>query len=543
MIKFRRIISSLLIISILISVSVFGKNTEIKHSSISAKVLEVLDTDALKVSLDITNEIAYIKLKGIKGNGYTAGYNYLTNLLMGEKITILKESKSYFDGKWNYVNVIFNGKNINNDLVSKGYAIVDKSQIRGSYYDQLIESQNIAYSYNMGLWESQSSYYSSISNSINPNYYTKNRVNINTASLSQLKTFLKNIPDNVAENIINYREKNPFNTIKEIKFVKGFTKELFQKNKNIMSVATNINTANEYELVTLDFSSKEIDFLMELRNKAKIKDTKEIVNKVISSNKYSKIQYFISTYDTDEIYHTVSSSVANINVSEKSYLQQAGLSYQEADEIINNRKNGYTYKTLEELLKFENTYISEEDINKFEDNLTIATNINTPNKEELISLLGSYDADKVFNKKLKDKEELTKYISSSKYEKIKNVVYIDNFRQDYININTASKDELLNLGFPESDVSKIIEKRPILNSNNLPMDISKLNEKISLYTNINTASINELSSLGLDNIIINNIISYRLEQPFGSKEEIKIFFAQNNSQDIYSQIEKYIVAR
>lgn len=543
MLKIKKSISIILIVCIFSAITVSAKNTEINSSSISGTVLEILDTDALKVSLDGSGEIAYVKLKGIDGKAYNEGYEYLTNVAMGQKVTIIKDFQMLFDGKYNYANVYLNGINLNEDLVSKGYAIIDKSQPKGSEYNKLVQAQNIAYSYNLGIWESQSPNYSSVSGQNSPSHYIKDKININTASLSQLKTLLQNVPNQVCEQIIYYRERNPFTVIEEIKFVKGFTKDLYDKNKNIITVSTNINTANEYELATLGLSNQEIEKLIETRNKNKIKNINEINYSIISSTLYSKIKYFISTEDLTEINYIISSSIANINGSDKSYLQKIGLSSQEADEIINNRKNGYTYKTLEELLTFKDSYISLEDINKYEDNLKISTNLNTSNEEELIYLFGNTDGKKIYKETFKNVEQLKKYVSNSTYEKYKQTVYVDKFEPNYININTASKQQLLNIGLTEADANKIISKRPILNSKDLPFDIKNINEKVSIYTNINKATRDELLSLGLDNVMINLIISYRSNQPFASKDEIKTLFEQNNYKDIYFKIEKYLVLR
>ncbi|MDE6182324.1 MAG: helix-hairpin-helix domain-containing protein, partial [Eubacteriales bacterium] len=309
MFKIKKIIALLLVFTFLFSFKASANNnTEIAQSSISATVLQIIDTDSIKVSLDGSNQIAFVKLKGIKGNAFNEGYEYLTNTILGEKVTLVKDN-FYFDGKWNYMNVYYNGLNINNELVFNGYAIVDKTQTQGSNYNTLISNQNIANSYALGIWENQSPSYSSVTdNSIN-SYYTKDRVNINTASLSQIKSLLKGVPSTVADNIIYYRERNPFTTIQEIKFVKGFTKEMYDQNKNIMCVSTNINKANEYELVTLGLSSTQINALLELRNKKDISDTSDLIPTVLSSSEYTKLKPFISTIDQNEISYIISSSI------------------------------------------------------------------------------------------------------------------------------------------------------------------------------------------------------------------------------------------
>ncbi|MDE6357410.1 MAG: helix-hairpin-helix domain-containing protein, partial [Eubacteriales bacterium] len=475
-----------------------NENTEITSSSTSATVLQIIDTDAIKVSLDGSNQVAFVKLRGIKGNAFNPGFEYLTNTLLGEKVMLIKDGYIPFNGKWNYMNVFYNGININNELVANGYAMVDKTQNQGSYYQTLINSQNIANSYGLGIWQEQSPNYSSITGNTTNSYYTKDKVNINTASLSQLKTLLKGVSNQVAENIIYYRERNPFTTIQEIKFVKGFTKEMYTQNKNVMSVSTNINTANEYELVTLGLSGSEINALIELRNKKEFSQTSDILS-VISNTKYNKLKPFISMSNQTEISYTISSSIANINVSNKSYIEKAGVSSIYANEIVANRKNGYTYKTLMEIGKFKSNAMKEIDLHKYEDNLSLVTNLNSSNEEELVYLFNSTTLGKnIYKQSFKNKEELRKFISESEYQKLKDAVYVNKIENDYININTATKAQMENVGFSSSDASRLINARPMVTSNDIPFNISSLNSKVSLYTNINKASRNELYSLGLD---------------------------------------------
>ena len=91
----------------------------------------------------------------------------------------------------------------------------------------------------------------------------------------------------------------------------------------------------------------------------------------------------------------------------------------------------------------------------------------------------------------------------------------------------------------------IMQKRPIRQPAQLPLDVSDINNKISLYTNINTASKTELLSLnnGINNLLIDNIIKYREQDNFGSLEEVEEFFKANNTSDVYDKIKSYIVIR
>lgn len=544
MFKIKKIITILLIVTFAFCFETLANNgVEITQSSAPATVLQVIDTDAIKVSLDGTNEIAFVKLKGIKGNAFNEGFYYLTNTLLGEKVMLVKDGYPYFDGKWNYMSVFFNGLNMSNELVSNGYAIIDKNQSQGSYYQSMAANQDLANSYGFGIWKEQYPDYSSITNNTPNSLYIKDKVNINTASLHQLKTLLKGITPEVGNNIIYYRERNPFTTIQEIKFVKGFTKEMYDQNKNIMSVSTNINNATENELVTLGLSASQINSLIEYRTKKEFNNISELVPNIISSLEYNKIKPFINTIDRDEISYIISSSVANINASSQSYLEKVGLSPKVAQEIVNNRLKGYTYKTLMEIGKFKNNALSESEIHRFEDNLSLFTNLNSSNQEEIIYLFGNTLGKKVFNQNFKTKEDLKKFVSESRYNFYKDAIYVNDIQTDYININTAKSTEIQSIGFSSNEASLLIKARPITSAAKLPINISNFNSRVSLYTNINKASRNELSSLGLNSVLINQIIAYRNEQPFATKDEIKNMFQKNNALNEYLEIEQYLVTR
>ena len=544
MFKIKKIITILIILTFAFCFKALANNgVEITQSSAPATVLQVIDTDAIKVSLDGTNEIAFVKLKGIKGNAFNEGFYYLTNTLLGEKVMLVKDGAPYFDGKWNYMSVFFNGVNISNELVANGYAIIDKNQSQGSYYQSMAANQDLASSYGFGIWKNEYPDYSSITNNTPNSLYIKDKVNINTASLHQLKTLLKGITPEVGNNIIYYRERNPFTTIQEIKFVKGFTKEIYDQNKNIMSVSTNINNATENELVTLGLSASQINSLIEYRTKKEFNNISELVPNIISSLEYNKIKPFINTIDKNEINYIISSSVANINASSQSYIEKVGLSPKFAQEIVNNRLNGYTYKTLMEIGKFKNNALAESELHKFEDNLSLFTNLNSSNEEEIIYLFGNTLGKKVYNQNFKTKEDLKKFVSESRYNFYKDAIYVNDIQTDYININTAKSSQIQSIGFSSNEASLLIKARPITSAAKLPINISNFNSKVSLYTNINKASRNELSSLGLNSVLINQIIAYRNEQPFATKDEIKNMFQKNNALNEYLEIEQYLVTR
>lgn len=442
--------------------------------------------------------------------------------------------------------VYCNGRNINNEMVENGYAVIDTKQDKGGTYNTLISYQNTAKLNSSGIWRFEDNSYSSITGSSGGNIIqTNDKININTATRSQLEKLLKGVSSDLAKEIVRYRDKNPFSNIQEIKFVKGFTKKIYDQNKYSLTVYTNINTANEFELKTLnDMSDSYINRILDERDKEKFTSISDIIS-IITRDNYNKISDFISIKDYDTIDVSKNSYRANISVSNKTYLTDAGVPYYFADDIISYRKNGYTYKTLMELSKLGTSNINEDDINFLEDNLNVLTNLNTENINELNAIFGTTDAKKIYNKTLYQKQDLKDLISSSDYDKIKDVVYVNKNKDEYININTATKEQMYAQSISTTQSYKLIEQRPIRHAGQLPIDVTNINNKISLYTNINTASRLELQSLnnGITELLIDKIIKYREEDNFGSLDEVAEFFKENNSTVVYDKIKSYIVVR
>ena len=545
---FKNITSIILIISIIFGFAIptYSKEiNQITENNVSAKVIQVLDGDTIKVQLK-NNDTSYVKLKGIDAKGFDASYNYLTSALLGQNVTLIKDGTSYTGGKFNYMIVYCNGRNINNEMVENGYAVIDTKQDKGGTYNTLISYQNTAKLNSSGIWRFEDNSYSSITGSSGGNIIqTNDKININTATRSQLEKLLKGVSSDLAKEIVRYRDKNPFSNIQEIKFVKGFTKKIYDQNKYSLTVYTNINTANEFELKTLnDMSDSYINRILDERDKEKFTSISDIIS-IITRDNYNKISDFISIKDYDTIDVSKNSYRANISVSNKTYLTDAGVPYYFADDIISYRKNGYTYKTLMELSKLGTSHINEDDINFLEDNLNVLTNLNTENINELNAIFGTTDAKKIYNKTLYQKQDLKDLISSSDYDKIKDVVYVNKNKDEYININTATKEQMYAQSISTTQSYKIIEQRPIRHPGQLPIDVTNINNKISLYTNINTASRLELQSLnnGITELLIDKIIKYREEDNFGSLDEVAEFFKENNSTVVYDKIKSYIVVR
>lgn len=537
------------------AVPVSAKDNVIISGSRSAKVIEVIDGDAIKVQLLENNDTALVRLIGVDAQGYNEAVTFLTQYLLGQTVVVSTDYNIVSpSGIWNNMYVSLNGQSVNAMLIEKGYGIANGSHIASGEYSTYLTAQRTAKGKNIGIWEygvrenTAANNYGLITYVAGNSYKTGINININTATAETLAKELNNVTSSVASNIVRYREKNPFNTIDEIKFVDGFTKDLFNENKNIIVVCTNINDADEQELYSLGFVTEdEVDDVISYRKRhndiSYISILKE--EKLISETRYNKIKDYIAIRDKDKIDITINETTVNINSASQSNLTSAGMSSTDASKVIDYRTKGYTYKTLMELVKIPGIGLSESNVNQLEDNLSVKTDINDATASEMKSVFGN-DATKVIAKRnYYDPADVKEYVTSSKYETIKNIIYTGAAETNYVNLNTATTAQLTEMGFSSSDAAKLAAVSNMKTAKDLPVDISYNNANAALYTNINTASKKELQSLnhGITEGLISEIISYREEQVFGSKEEISEFFNQRNAFGFYNSVKEYLVVR
>lgn len=544
------------VLSLTFSSLSFAQKNVIINGSVSASVIKIIDGDAIEVRLTQNNDTALVKLIGVDAQGYDDALNFLTDYLLGQTVVVSPDNTiSSPTGIWNNMYVTLNGQNVNKILIEKGYGVTNPSFMSAGQYNDYLTVQRTAKAGNIGIWENgvrengvDINTYGNIVYTGKLSYKNKHVVNINTANADVIVRSLNNVTSGVANAIINYREKNPFNTVEEIKFVQGFSKELYDSNKLLMSVCTNINYADEEELISLgNIDEDEIDDIISYRKKhSKISSIADLKNeKLLSDNVYKKVKDFIATYNKDKLDITENDKVVNVNTANHSQLVAAGLSSVTADKIIEYRKNGYTYKTLGELTKIPGISLTEQQINEFEDNLNTMTDINEATDYEMRSVFGN-DADRIIHKRdYLSPSEVAQYISESKYDTVRDVIYVGSDDREYININTASNPQLSDFGFSSSNTPLIAAAKNMTNSSDLPCDLDSDNKKASLFTNINKAGVKELKSLnhGITDGIINEIISYREEQPFGTYDELRTFFNERNYFAFYNSVKDFLVVR
>ncbi len=543
-----------LVFSSIFSVGAANKNVIINGSA-SAVVTKIIDGDSIEVKLAVSGDTAMVKLIGVDAQGFDDAVKFLTEYLLGQTVVVSPDNGIITPvGIWNNMYVTLNGENVNKVLIEKGYGITNPSYMPASQYNEYLTVQRTAKAGNIGIWENgvrengTTTNFGNITYTGKLAYKNKHVVNINTASAETLREGLNNMTSGVANAIVSYREKNPFNTIDEIKFVQGFSKELYDSNKQLLTVCTNLNYADREELFSIgNITEDEVEDILSYRkNHSKIPSISVLKDeKLLSSSRYSKYKDFLSTYDKQKIDVTENENVVNVNTATHSQLVAAGVSSSDATKIIDHRKNGYTYKTLGELAKIPGIGFSTQQINEFEDNLNVCTDINEATDYEMKSVFGNDATKVIYKRNYTSVSDVLEYTTQEKYSRIKNVLYVGSDDNEYINVNTATNSQLIDYGFSASVASKLAAASNMKSPSDLPCELTENDKNASLYTNINKATVKELKSLnhGVTDGIINEIISYREEQPFGTMEEVQKFFTDRNFFGFYNSVKEYIVVR
>ena len=468
-------------LAISLTTTTFGANFTVLTEPTLATVTEIVDSNSLIAVSNDTGEWLRVRLIAIDSTGYDHTMPYLNNILLGRSVYVYPDD-SYHNpvGRWNLAYIDSEGTLINRAILSTGHGQIDNNHFFAREFPLLQSAERQAQSRRFGLWRNPGA--------IN-GVRADNAVNINTATASVLRNRL-NISSSIANEIIEYRSHNPFNTVEEIKFVPGFTKALYDEHIDTITVISNINAATRDELLTLgDLNDSEIDRIISHRNSDGFNNVSELdTERLIRRTQYNQIVDFISTSDEFEIQLRIPNRTFNVNTATASELR--GLNISNANTILRYRSN-YSYKTLGELVALN--ALTTRELNRVADNL----------------------------------------ISGLENE-------------EYININTATRQELLSLGIPIADVNSILsEQGRMTNSERIPINLSHWDSQISLYTNINTASSKELLSLSenMTDSIVSQIVNYRDEQIFGDTNEIRDFFSNINQSNIFNSVRNFLVVR
>ncbi|MDR1687921.1 MAG: helix-hairpin-helix domain-containing protein [Clostridiales bacterium] len=464
---------------------------------LSAKVLQVIDGDSIIAKSLDTGEVGLVRFAGINAKGFDDTFEYLNNILPGKTVELYFDyySPNYINGRWNNMRVVLNGESLNLKLVSLGYAAFDENYA-GESAEILAQEETSAQGGGLGLWDTSVAYnnhYTEGTVGAGAYIYEGDGVNINTANAASLAEHMPEVPQSVIYNIVYLRDVNPFSVISDIKFIPGFTKDLFDLYRSRMTVSTNIATATQKELMTLGYiRESEASGIIAHREKGAFTSAADLLSfNLISANLYEIIKPYVSiTNDTD-----LKLAVPNIrvNIDEASYdvLVELGMPQTQAQAIVDARQK-YSAKTLGELRRMPGVYLTDYEIHKYADNIFTTGG-------------------------------------------------------DYININFAGTEDLRALGLTDDEVSKIYAKRALMFSpNDLPVDILRVNSRISLYTNVNKATAREFESLGVNPETIDAIMDFRKSQPFGSLDEFRALFEETapaQGYSTYASISAFLTVR
>lgn len=516
-------------------------------------VTKVLDGESIEVK-DSNGTYYLVKMIGVDAKAYDDSYQYTYNRLMGKNILLTLDTTVPSPvGRWNYCYVRDNNEVLNTKIIAIGYGEANPSTATNTIYTQYSYIEDSAKTQNIGMWGNES-----VDGTTFGGYeYTDDTININTATQSQIAYKLDDVSEALASEIVAHRRYNPYNKVSDIKFVKGMTKAIYDKNVDKMHVVTNLNKAKAYEISTLiKVSSEQADDIVAyVDKKNKVTFVNLLDDEILTDAQYEANKEFISVTDAETISYSIGSNGANINLANATALNNAGLTTSDADAIINLRDKGFTFKTLGELQKSSKINITDEGTRRLLDNLNVVTDINTASVSELKSMFpGGYGTmnqdinELIDGRKYQDISKVDGIIPHEKYQKIKPFIYVNSFKTNYINLNTATLEQLVRAGIDTNTARLIITKQ----KSSLMSDFTEVpnydkltsfDNSISLFTNVNNTSTLELTSLSpnMGNTFAQSIIDYANKQPFGSYEELQLFFEQNNKLPLYNEIKDFVV--
>ena len=511
-------------------------------ASSTARVAEVIDGDALLVRGQ-NGQAALVKLIGVDTLGRVDAHEFLTEKALGADILFVLDSNVPWDGRWNYCYAYKTGELLNGSLLQNGYGQLNPAHERASLYSSLRLKQNIARAARIGIWEDPAYPGGTIVSGL--------RVNINTATASQLAANLPGLTSSVAAAMVSYREKNPFRTVEDVKYVRGMTRAMFNQSRGNMIVATDIRTATQEELGFLrSVSSADAAKIAAYRLRNGVTDLRNLVtNGCISLTQYENNLPFMTLEETLCITRTEPMYTANINTATKGQLTNAGLTSVQADRLLDQRGR-YAFKSLYDAAAALS--LGEEAVNLLGDNLTVWTDVNLASEYELRTLFGTRTNAAALAKAIYEKQPFARLsdvqalLTAEEYNLIAPYICLHTVDKVYVNANTASVAQMTANGITNAAANRLAEQAGKMNMpNKIPSEAQLYAERFTLYTNINTASYEELMSLHKDMsvLLVNTILDYRLDQPFGSRAEIQKLFTDMRCETIYNAVNAFLVTR
>jgi len=510
-------------------------------SNTTARVIEIIDVNAIRVRTSEGD--ALVRLIGIHPRGSLEARNFLAREIMGNYVTLQRDLNIPDTDRWNNMYVVFGNRLINSELILTGYGRLNEAHSAAQHFNQIQQGHVIARDAGLGVWAAD----------LDPYNITRlgERLNINTATAHQFMHYF-GATEAQAASILNFRTQAVFQHINDIKFVPGITWGFFATNRHRMTVSTNMNTANVYEISTLlDITQAQAQAIVNSRNHTAITDLQQLFARgLMGANQLTSNLPFISVNTVEAIQFANPNFRANINLATHPQMLRAGTSAIAASNIINQRTMGNMRNTLHNLgdvlglpgLNFDQ-------INALADNLRTHTNINTAPRSEIETLFGAENVpglvDAIIRQRdFSDINQLIDIVGEERFARMEPFIYVTREIPALTNINTASEAQLIELGFSANEAWQIRHRRPPLNQILGWMNQEMLDNSTQ-RTNINTAPAGELLTLSerMNEDIITRIVHYRNNQPFGSIEEVEEFFVSINQWEMFLQFRAFIIVR
>ena len=468
-----------------------------------AVVLQVVDGEALIVRPVGTNEQALVRLAGITTQGRRDAQNFMINSVLGRTVELrLSDApqSTRYSSRWTAVYLVHGDVLYNRALLQRGLAILDPEYEGNFLHDLLVTDASLAQNIGLGRWEDtgfRTQFIPPVHGRRGP--FWSERVNINTASATQIENILYTSRFGTGAELVRFRSQAPFRTVYEAVFAGVFTRAEFDELWGGMAISTNINTATVNELMQLiGVSLADAQAIILSRSGTAFTSIDQLVTRdLMSAPVLEANRPFIAINNVEEIEFAIPNTVVDVNYATYSELQWAGLTSWQANDIIAARANGYTIKHIGEIQHIIG--IGDIRLHELADNIRV----------NLVRPVGSVT--------------LT-------------------------NINTASEEDLRRVGFNQAQINTILNwriNRMMNTARDLPFNMAAFNNSISLFTSINSANAVEFMTLSPEMTpdFARRLAEEAAWQPFGSWWDVQEFFRENDLLNLYNQIRPFLVIR
>ena len=464
-----------------------------------AIVLEALDGRTLRVRPLGGSRDALIVLAGIETEGISGTREFLINQLLGHTVDVIpSDFQPNSGGRFVMAYVHRNGVVYNRALVIRGLAVVDEAYSGGWMYHLLVQDEEYAQINNLGAWRDEGFRTIRATRPRRPGEGVWDRlININLASISQINNILRNDfdynensllqPD--ATQIINMRLRRPFRSVGELAYARVFSRATLDEFQTRFVVSTNINNASREELMEIEqLSGAMADAIITQRNREAFTDARQLVELgLMPLWMWERAAPFISVENISVLEPEIS---FDINTATRDELIIAGFTPSQANLLFFHKINGYNIKHLGELTHMQGLAFPEDRI------WTLEAKLHTPRPG-----LGGF-----------------------------------------ININFASHEELRNLGLSVSEINAIAAlRRSMRSASDIPINVSRIDSQITLFTNVNNTTPRELMSLGLDEAFSELLAREGARLPFASREQLAAFFNANGRTSAFNNIRDFLI--